>query len=50
MDLGGDESAAWAGGYTFWSEGDEGEGRNEVYECKAGENGLCEYFQLHSKH
>ena len=30
LDLGGNESVAWEGGYYVWGEGHEGEGGNAI--------------------
>lgn len=39
MDLGGIESIAWKGEYSFWGQGDEREGSHEVQEREEREDG-----------
>ncbi len=42
MDLGGNESVAWKGGYTFRCQGEQGEWGDEIQEREEGEDGKGE--------
>ena len=39
LDLGRDESIAWASRYTFWRQGNEGKRSHAVQEREEGEDG-----------
>lgn len=40
--MGGNESVAWKDRYFLWGQGDEGEGGDEIQECKENTDGFCE--------
>ena len=42
MDLGRNEPTAWKGGYSFWSQGDQGKRSGEIQKREKGEDGKGE--------